>query len=70
MKSKGLEKNAEVWTEGLHCDFRAFDNSSDHWKIEGCGNRTAFFAWCNNGTIVFEVFLGCVTIELLSNFFD
>ncbi|WP_143076508.1 hypothetical protein [Peptostreptococcus sp. D1] len=66
MKSKGLEKNTEVWTTSLYYDFRAFDNSSDHWEIRGRSNRTTFFAWCNNRTIVFKVFLGCVTIELLS----
>ena len=46
--------------------FLVFDNSSDYWKIEACGNRTTFFAWCNNSAIVFEVFLGRMTIELLS----
>ena len=46
--------------------FLCYDNSSDYWKIAGCGNRTTFFAWRNNRTIVFEVFSGCVTIEQLS----
>jgi hypothetical protein len=56
LKSKGLEKNAEVWTVGLHCIFRVFDNSPDHWKIEGCNYRTAFCAYCDYRTIVNEAF--------------
>ncbi len=50
----------------LESFFLCYDNSSDCWKIAGYGNRTTFFAWRNNRTIVFEVFLRCVTIEQLS----
>lgn len=46
--------------------FLCYDNSPYYWEIAGCGNRTTFFAWRNNRTVVKSSFYGCVTIELLS----
>ncbi|BAN93859.1 hypothetical protein BBG03_06495 [Streptococcus dysgalactiae subsp. equisimilis] len=67
---KRFREKTEVWTVGLHYDFRAFDNSPDHWKIVGCGNRTAFLLGVTTGLFLLRCFYGCVTIELLSKFFD
>ncbi|KXB47680.1 hypothetical protein HMPREF3188_00448 [Tissierellia bacterium KA00581] len=58
MKSKGLKKNAEVWTVGLHCIFRVFDNSLDHWEIRGRSNRTTFLLGVTTGLLSKAVFMG------------
>jgi len=50
----GFEIDLSVGEGDYHYDEN--DECSIWLRIGGCGYRTTFFAWCNNRTIVKEVF--------------